>query len=176
MPLLVGRPLVESRALRALVAFGAAQSALLFAYGLWGGIKELAVALSIAALVALAPIAIRAGWGWRAVVPAAIATTALLTMVGSGGLVWVLPILGLVALGLWRGRGTRALFARSWPLVLLVVLLGIPALFAAGGFSPTQGGLTSAAELGNLIRPLSVLQYAGVWITGDFRLDPTRGA
>ncbi|HEU4393817.1 MAG TPA: hypothetical protein VFR04_09330 [Solirubrobacterales bacterium] len=167
-------PLLESRPLRALVAFGAAQSALLFAYSLWGGIKELAVALAIAVLAAVAPEAAKAGWGWRAVLPAAIATTALLTMVGSGGLVWIAPVLGLVAVALWRERGWRPLFARAWPLVLTVLLLGVPALFAAGAFSPTQGGLTSAAELGNLISPLSIAQYVGVWIGGDFRLDPIR--
>jgi hypothetical protein len=44
----LARGLVESRPLRALVAFGAAQSALLFGYSLWGGIKEVAVALVIA--------------------------------------------------------------------------------------------------------------------------------
>jgi hypothetical protein len=167
-------PLVESRPWRALVAFGAAQSALLFAYGLWGGIKELVVALAIAALAALAPFAAAKGLGWRATLPAAIATTALLTMVGSGGLVWVAPILGLVAIALWRARGPLALLARAWPLTLTVALLGIPALFAAGAFSPTQGGLTNAAELGNLIGPLDVTQYAGVWIGGDFRIDPIR--
>ncbi|HET6996958.1 MAG TPA: hypothetical protein VFI03_00080 [Solirubrobacterales bacterium] len=172
----LARPLVESRPWRALVAFGAAQSALLFAYGLWGGIKELAVALAIAVLAAVAPVSAKAELGWRATLPAAIATTALLTMVGSGGLVWVAPILGLVALALWRDRGARALLARAWPLALAVALLGIPALFAAGAFSPTQGGLTNAAELGNLVGPLSIFQYAGVWITGDFRLDPTKGA
>ncbi len=168
------RPIVESRVLRALVAFGAAQSALLFAYSLWGGIKEVAVALAIAVLAAVAPAAARAELRWRGALPAAIATTALLTMVGSGGLVWALPILGLVALGLWRGRGARALLARAWPLALAVALLGIPALFAAGAFSPTQGGLTNASELGNLVHPLSIVQYAGVWIAGDFRLDPSR--
>jgi hypothetical protein len=170
------RPLVESRRLRALVAFGAAQSALLFAYGLWGGIKELAVALAIAVLAAVAPAAARAEGGWRATVPAAIAATALLTMVGSGGLVWALPLLGLVALALWRARGARALLVQAWPLALAVALLGIPALFAAGVFSPTQGGLTDASELGNLVHPLSIYQYAGVWITGDFRLDPIKPA
>jgi hypothetical protein len=168
------RPLVESRPLRALVAFGAAQSALLFAYGLWGGIKELAVGLAIAVLAALAPAAARTEWGWRGTVPAAIATTALLTMVGSGGLVWALPILGLVALALWRARGVGPLLVQAWPLALAVALLGIPALFAAGVFSPTQGGLTDASELGNLVQPLSIVQYAGVWISGDFRLDPSR--
>lgn len=168
----IAAPLLESRRLRALVAFGAAQSALLFAYSLWGGIKEVAVALTIALLAALAPAAARAALPWRAVVPVAIAVTALLTMVGSGGLVWIVPVLGLAALLLWRSSGLRPVLARALPLVLLVAVLGIPALFAAGVFSPTQGGLTNAAELGNLFGPLSVFQFVGIWPTGDFRLDP----
>ncbi len=168
----LARPLVESRPLRALAAFGAAQSALLFGYALWGGIKELAVALAIAMIAATVPAAMRTDWGWRGTVPTAIATTALLAMVGSGGLAWALPILGLAALALWRSSGPRALLDQAWPLALAVALLGIPTLFAAGVFSPTQGGLTSDAELGNLLGPLSILQYVGVWIGGDFRLDP----
>jgi hypothetical protein len=170
----LARPLVESRPLRALAAFGAAQSALLFGYALWGGIKELAVALAIAVLAATVPAATKREWGWRGTVPAAVATTALLAMVGSGGLVWALPLLGLGALALWRADGARALLSQAWPPALIVLLLGVPTLFAAGVFSPTQGGLTSEAELGNLIGPLSIAQYAGVWISGDFRLDPTQ--
>jgi len=168
----IAAPLLESRPLRALVAFGAAQSALLFAYSLWGGIKEVAVALAIALLAALAPGATRVELGWRGTIPAAVAVTALLTMVGSGGLVWIAPLLALVAAALWRQRGLRSLASQALPLALLVALLGIPALFAAGVFSPTQGGLTSDAELGNLVHPLSVFQYAGIWPNGDFRLDP----
>jgi hypothetical protein len=168
----LARPLVESRGLRAVVAFGASQSALLFAYGLWGGVKEIAAALALAALAALGPALAQPKLGWRGILPAALATTALLTMVGSGGLVWVLPILGLVAIALWRTRGLRALLVRAAPLILVVALLGIPALFAAGVFSPTQGGLTNASELGNLAGPLSVVQYLGIWPTGDFRFDP----
>jgi hypothetical protein len=180
------RPLVESRPLRALVAFGAAQSALLFAYSLWGGIKEVAVALAIAVLAALAPLAVAglAGreepsaerrFGWRLVLPAAVATAALLTMVGSGGLVWVGPILALAAVALWRSRDWRAVLLRAVPLLLAIAILGIPALFAAGVFSPTQGGLTNAAELGNLVGPLNVAQVVGIWPNGDFRLDPING-
>jgi hypothetical protein len=168
----LARPLVESRRLRAVVAFGAAQSALLFAYGLWGGIKELAVALGIALLAALAPIAVRSESGWRDVLPAAVATIALLTIVGSGGLVWILPILGLAALALWRSRGLSRLVALAAPLLLLVVVFGAPALLAADVFSPTQGGLTDASELGNLIGPIDIFQYVGIWPTGDFRFGP----
>jgi hypothetical protein len=167
--------LLDSRALRALVAFGAAQPALLYAYGLWGGIKEVAVALVLATLAAVAPAAAEDEDRWRAALPAALATTALLAMVGSGGLVWIAPVLGLMALALWRRRGLGAVLRRAAPLILIVVILAIPVIFAAGVFSPTQGGLTSDAELGNLFGPLNLAQYAGIWPTGDFRLDPVNG-
>ena len=168
----LAEPLVASRPLRALVAFGASQSALLFAYGLWGGVKEIAVALGIALLAVLVPVALREEAGWRGVLPAAVATAALLVMVGPGAAVWVLPLLALAALALWRGRGLVAMLTRAAPLIVLALVLAVPALFAAGVFSPTQGGLTDASELGNLIGPIEVAQYVGIWPTGDFRLDP----
>jgi hypothetical protein len=171
----LARPLVESRPLRALVAFGAAQPALLFGYSLWGGIKEMVIALAIAVLAAVTPAAIKPGDGWRATLPAALAFAALLTMVGGGAVVWALPILALGALLLWHGSGFRALLARAWPLVLVALLLAIPALFAAGGFSPAQGAFANA-ELGNLVKPLSAAQFAGIWPNGDFRLDPSKMA
>jgi len=170
----LARPLVPSRPLRALVAFGAAQSALLFAYSLWGGIKEVALALVLAALAALAPSAARAA-GWRAALPAAVATTAVLTLLGTRGFVVALPILALVALALWRSSGLRALLGRAWPLALLIVLIGLPAFLAAGAFAPTEGTIDSADDLGNLVAPLNLTQYVGVWIGGDFRVEPSEG-
>ncbi|HEX2391352.1 MAG TPA: hypothetical protein VHI77_00380 [Solirubrobacterales bacterium] len=179
--------LVEPPPLRALVAFGAAASALLYAYSLWGGIKEVAVAVAIAVLAALAPTVVArptptAGdridgrrLEWRLVVPVAVATAALLIIVGAGAAVWIAPILGLTAIALGRARGWHTLLLRAAPLAVFVALLGIPALFAAGAFSPTQGGLTNASELGNLIGPLNVAQLVGIWPTGDFRLDPING-
>jgi hypothetical protein len=168
----LAEPLLESRPLRALVAFGAAQSALLFGYSLWGGIKEVAVGLVLALLGASAPAAAAGRDGWRGAIPAAVAAAALLAMVGSGGLVWVVPILGLAGLALLRERGLRAVLRRAAPLIAIVAVLAVPVLLAAGVFSPTQGGLTDAAELGNLVGPLHLAQYAGIWPGGDFRLDP----
>jgi hypothetical protein len=172
----LARPLVESRVLRALVAFGAAQSALLFAYSLWGGIKEVAVAVAIAALAALVPTAAKAQLGWRGVLPAAVASAALLGMLGTRGAALALPILVLLAIALWRRRGAGALLARAWPFALATILLGIPALLAAGAFLPAAGTIASATELGNLVRPLRLAQYVGIWPSGDFRLDPANGA
>lgn len=172
----LARTLVPSPRWRALVAFGAAQPALLYGYSLWGGIKEVAVALAIAALAAVVPLAVEREANWRAALLAALLTTALLAMVGAGGLVWIAPILALGAIAIWRLVSLRALLDRAWPLLLTVAVLGIPVVFASGAFSPTQGGLTSAAELGNLVKPLSLAQYVGIWPNGDFRLDPGNGS
>lgn len=167
------RPLVESRVLRALVAFGAAQSALLFAYSLWGGIKEVVLALALAALAAVAPSAARAELGWRGALPAAFVTAAILTLLGTRGFVVALPLLVPVALAVWFGSGLRPMLERAWPVALLIVILGLPAFLAAGAFAPTEGAIDSAEDLGNLIGPLSLAQYVGIWIGGDFRIDPT---
>jgi hypothetical protein len=172
----LARPLVGSRRLRALVAFGAAQSALLFAYSLWGGIKEIAVAVGIAVLAALVPTALKPRAGWRGALPAAVASAALLDMLGTRGGALVLPILALAALAVWRRRGIRTALARAWPVALAAAVLSAPALFIAGAFSPAAGTIASATELGNLVRPLRVSQYMGIWLTGDFRLDPANGA
>ena len=93
-------------------------------------------------------------------------------MVGSGGLVWIAtdPRLGRPrcsgASGAPRAGGARC-------------ALGPPgrgpqrpAALRRRSLLPTQGGLTDDAELGNLIGPLSVFQYVGIWPNGDFRLDP----
>jgi len=57
--------------------------------------------------------------------------------------------------------------------VRVVTLIGLPTVFAAGSvFSPDQGPLTNETEMGNLIRVLSLAQYAGPWPVGDFRLEP----
>jgi hypothetical protein len=57
----------------------------------------------------------------------------------------------------------------------VLVALGIPALVNARSFfsNQTVSTLRNGSELGNLIHPLSVLELAGIWPVGDFRLDPS---
>jgi hypothetical protein len=169
------RALVESPPLRAAVAFGAAQPALLYGYTLWGGIKEMAVALAIAALAAVVPLAVARGASWRAALPAAILAATLGAISGTTGLAWVLPIFGLAALMLLADGGFRAAARRALPMVLIGGALVLLVVLAAGIFSPIQSGLSSDAVLGNLIKPLSVFQYVGIWPDGDFRVDPGNG-
>lgn len=142
----------------ALVAFLGAQPALLYGYALWGGVKELTAALFVVLAVALA---VRG-----AVVPVAVAGAALLDALSVGGLVWLLPVAVFAVL-----------VQRRWTTLLAGVLcaaLAIPTLLTARSFlsSETVSTLRSGSDLGNLIRPLSLLQLAGIWPVGDFRLEP----
>ncbi|MEK6277048.1 MAG: hypothetical protein AABM29_03435 [Actinomycetota bacterium] len=171
----LARPLISSPWLRGVAAFLAAQPALLFAYTLWGGVKEVAAALLIALLAASVPTRAADWSSWRRLLVTAVAGAALLGVLGAGGAVWLLTI--LVPAGLLAAR------ARFWELLPsgailagLLLILSIPVLYASGTlFSPTQGPLVNESELGNLLGPLNGFQVVGIWPAGDFRLDPGEG-
>ena len=87
----LAEPLVRSRPVRALAVFIAAQPALLFAYSLWSGIKELTAAALVALVCALV--------ARRAFVAVAVAAAAILDVLGAAGVVWLIPaIVGLAFL------------------------------------------------------------------------------
>jgi hypothetical protein len=142
----------------ALVAFVGAQPAILYGYALWGGVKEVTAALFVVLAVALA--------ARGALVPLAVAGAALLDVLSVGGLVWLLPVAVFVVV-IHRTWSTLAAGA-------LLTALAIPALINARAFfgGDTVSTLRSGSELGNLIRPLSLLQLAGIWPVGDFRFHP----
>ena len=96
--------LVSSRPLRAVVAFLGAQPALLFAYSLWSGIKELAAAALIALVCAAVAATIGRWQSLRATAPAAVAVAALFAVLSPAGGVWlVAPALVVIALLIRRG-------------------------------------------------------------------------
>jgi hypothetical protein len=177
-------PVIPSVRLRAFVAFVAAQPALLYGYGLWGGIKELTAAFLVALIAALAAAALRErAAGPRATLPLGIATAALIVTFGPGTAVWVVPALGAVAVG-WLVRvmlgsgdgGLRrvagsvgGLAAASAVLALPVWLVLSRALSTDVVFANQTGAGSPALSLGNLRAPLSGFQLAGIWPAGDFR-------
>jgi hypothetical protein len=180
-------PVVHSAWLRAFAAFIAAQSALLFGYAAWGGIKELTAAflfgLGIAAtarlLAAEHPRA-------RAMVPVAVAGAALIVTLGPGVVVYVgsvaLVLCGVLA---WRWRHGARLFIGALVAVPLTAVLALPAwptlspyLRANSAFSSvssSSAALSSnhATAYGNLTSALRAIQLAGIWIDGDFRSFPS---
>jgi hypothetical protein len=179
-------PLVASARVRALLAFVAAQSALLYGYSLWGGIKELTAAFLLALGVALAAVILpQRPPRWRELLPLAVAAGALIQTLGVGAAGWVAPALALVAVAWWRrGRREEGLWpsvrSSSW-LTGLTAVFVVPVWVVLGeDLTSTGGGTTfstlfssgqsTAVKLGNLIQPLSAFQLAGVWPVGDFRL------
>jgi hypothetical protein len=164
---------IESPRWRALAVIVASQSALLFAYSLWGGVKELAAAWAIALLAALVSPFVRERPAAAAALPIAFASAALLAVLSFGGIVWLAPVLVPAAVLLVRARGADAGLAVGGTFLALAAVLSIPSLLQAEVFlRPAGGTLTSETELGNLIEPLSRLQLVGIWPVGDFRTEP----
>jgi hypothetical protein len=178
---LVG-PLVSSPRLRALVAFLAAQPALLYGYSLWGGIKEMTAAFLLVLGVGLTAALMRrppARREVRALIPLAVTAGALIQVLQIGGGGWAAP--ALVALtAAWllpRPRLARlpAGLASLGALAAMTAVLIVPVWISLQKFLNTgyhglfSEGQTIAEKFGNLIQPVSGWQLAGIWPAGDFR-------
>lgn len=163
---------VERRWLRALAAFVGAQSALLYGYALWGGIKEVAGAYAIALTAALVVPAVRGHGPVRRFIPLAVSSAALLGMLSLGAVIWLGPALlaALVGVFLTRSRRTAARTVVAFAAALAV--LAIPTLVAAPSFLANR--IFEYDFLANLAHALNPLQLAGIWPTGDFRFTPGR--
>jgi hypothetical protein len=167
--------LVASRVLRALIAFVASQPALLYAYSLWSGIKEMAAAAIIVLLAALMAPVLEGRAQLRGLLPLATASAALLSALTVGGIAWLAALLvPALAVGI-RLRG-RTLAKTGSVFAALALALSVPSLVTASVFirhSSDTNVFTSNTELGNLGRPLDKLQLLGIWPASDFRIDPT---
>jgi hypothetical protein len=164
--------LMPSPRMRAFAAFVAAQPALLYAYALWGGIKEIPATAVVVLVAALTPSALLTDVRMRSLLPLATATAALVLILNFGSAVWLAPLLlPALAIGLrLRGR-TFARLAAAF--AAIAVALSLPSLVVAAGFlHDTSKLLTKETELGNLAHPLSRLQLFGIWPVGDFRFRP----
>jgi hypothetical protein len=165
--------LLSSRRLRALVAALGAQPALLFAYALWSGIKEVTAAALVALISGLVVSTMGRWASVRGVVPIAVATAALFAVLSLAGAIWlVLPtIVVAVALGrrgfVWSLRAGAALLAAT-------AILSLPSIAVAQKFlSGVAGGeITTRNEVSNLGHPLDTLQLFGIWPATDFRWRP----
>jgi hypothetical protein len=166
--------LVRSSALRAFAAFVAAQAALLYAYSLWGGIKEVAAAAMFALAAALAPARINELQSGRALVPFAVAAAATLGVLSVFGVLWMGP-LALPALVMLVRRERRPLRPVVFG-VAATAVFAIPSLAIARHFINAYSGVSlveASQSLGNLVRPLKVAQIFGIWPAGDFRFTPS---
>src|SRR5581483_7897754 len=163
--------IVLGRRLRALVAFLAAQPALLFGYVLWGGVKEI-VAASLVALVA----AHSRGVLERETAPVdaiacASACAALVGALSLGGAIWLAPLSLALVLHV-AAKGLRRVYLLG---AAAALALAAPSLAAATQVlrAANVTSFSSADVMGNLPRRLDLVQVLGVWPTGDFRLGPS---
>lgn len=168
----ITEPLVKSTRLRALAAFLGAQSALLFGYYLWGGIKEIAAAALIVSIAGVAAFAIRDWPSPRPLVPLALMGAALIGILSGGGGVWLAPILLIVLVVFVRLLGWAAALIRAGVFAAATAIMCLPVIIPGGLLPPTSSPLTSETALGNLYHSLSGFQLFGIWPTGDFRVDP----
>ncbi|MFI5042335.1 MAG: hypothetical protein ACHQNA_10885, partial [Acidimicrobiales bacterium] len=163
--------LVQSRVLRALVAFFGAQAALIYGYALWGGVKELFAPGVVLFAICLVP-RVKTGTP-RQVIPLAAASAALIGGLSVGGGVWLVPVIavGLVLLVLYRS--TEDVLKTIGVYAVTAVVLSLPILLVSAARLNTLSKFTKATQYGNLNHPLSWWQLLGIWPSGDFRNPPS---
>jgi hypothetical protein len=157
-----------------------AGAALLYGYYLWGGTKEMAAAMLIAAFASTAPLAFEGSNDsarLRAAIPALVVLWAILAALSTGGLVWIVPgaAIAFVLLVLLSGiplPPTRTLVRAGASLALVYAASAYLALRPGGFYARYKAVLTGGNELGNLIAPLHLRQIVGIWTSGDFRVAP----
>lgn len=160
---LLGQRLPGRRGIVALGAFLAAQPALLFAYGQWGGIKELTVAVLLPTFAAVACAADRPTA--RAMLPAAVVVVALISVLSFGGAVWLVPAAAIALIAVARGDLRFAPVA--W--ICAGAAAFIACAIAIWGMPEGVTRLVGETVRGNLAGALSPWQGLGVWPSGDFR-------
>jgi hypothetical protein len=153
-------PLLDWRWLRAFIAFVAAQSALLFGYATWGGIKELTAAFLVALGATLAARLIAGErTRWRDTLPLGIVGGALmLTLGGPGSAAYGAPIVAVVFIGcLWRaldpGRRLLAMGALATVFAGAALVVGTLGLHAARFAAPVALALVLLLALGTVRLP-----------------------
>jgi len=161
--------LLESRPLRALGAFVAAQPNILLAYVLAGGIKELSTScflLLTAALLAQVVPRVTPGRTLFAIPIALSATFASLSLT-------TVPWIGVLSAGILltvlavERERVRALLACA-QIAAVAAVLSLPTLAVVVKLLPLATG-PGLLELGNLSTPIPAITAAGVWIGGDYR-------
>ena len=158
-------------AVRAVAVFLAAQAALIFAYAMWGGIKELVTAALVGLIAALAPQVIEdEAPSIRNLLPLAVAAAAMAGVVSFGAGPWLLGLLGTAAVLLVLRWGAGGLWASGWRFAAWLVPLVAIGLIGHPLFPESTKFLLSAStDLGNLAGPISPAHLLGIWPAHDFR-------
>lgn len=159
--------LIARRWLRALAAAVAAQAATLFAYVMWGGLKEIILPVLLAVTAITAADAARRDSPLRAAALPIIGGVAFLAVTGTSGIGYIGPLTLAAVLVGWCARRPRS-GAIASAAAGSIAVTGV-VLYAAGAFSPRVRVFPEIPDIGNLVGPLNPGQAVGVWIAPDFR-------
>jgi hypothetical protein len=176
LAVLAGRTIFSVRA-GALVGAVAMASNLTYNNGLQGSIKELGVIAALTAAAALARELVRAERPVALAALLGIALAAILSVYSAAGLPYVAALLATVALVLLLVHGREAL-RRRWLVAgaaaaVVGVVAAVPVLASISMFYRVASSVVDAAAptgntLGQLARPLPLLQAGGIWLAGNY--------
>jgi hypothetical protein len=166
----------------ACAALTAVLGALVYAYELFGSVKELTALGMILALGCLAVLHRR--WlaaGPAAAIPAGLVVAAGVSALGIAFGAWALIaalVLAIVAAGqLHSGTQTPARVLRLLAGAAITILLAAwPTWIHISGSLHVAQAIASTSNAGNLHTPLRAIQAFGVWLRGSYKLAPVGGA
>jgi hypothetical protein len=161
---------------RAFAVFIAAQAALLFAYAMWGGIKELVTVALLGLAAGLVPSVLEDERpSLRSLLPLALASAALVGALSFGAGPWLLGLLGAAGLMLLSRAGFRSLLRTGGLFVVWAVPLIVIGLVGHSLFPESNALVSSGNDLGNLTGPINPFHAVGIWPAADFRIYPKSG-
>ena len=173
-----------SRPLAALAALTALLGALVYAYELFGSIKEvtsLGLILALGALVALQERWIRSPG--RGVIPFALIVAAGVSALGVAFGIWALlsalvlaPALVSAVLGGGGDGGRRGAVVTVMLGALVVLVATLPTWTSGSGSVQVAQGVATTSNPGNLTHTLRGIQAFGIWLGGSYKLEPPGGA
>ncbi|MDX6690827.1 MAG: hypothetical protein QOG15_2284 [Solirubrobacteraceae bacterium] len=168
-------PLLRHRWQVAVVAFVAAQSALVVGFALQGSIKEITALALLCVVAAVTAAALLERRPARSLLPIGVAAAGAIGALGPAAVPY-LAVPGLVVFTVWgariaRGRDLREL---GWLVVGAAVTAGLASPVLSSFQSAVEvntATLDNSQDLGNLAAPLKLAQALGVWLEGDYRYE-----
>jgi hypothetical protein len=179
------RTTVRSAWRRAAIAAVAAQPALVYSYAMQGSIKEIVTLWLVPLLAALVAELARAPgreedarFRLPQALPLAVASAAAVAAIGLAAGAWLAPVLLVALILVFRHEGSdwRRTGIMAAGFAAVVCLISLPTLLDTSDYlDVTQEVVTSQEEFGNLLGPLDIAQVFGLWLEGDFRMQPPPG-
>jgi len=147
-----------------------------YSFGAQGGAKELLMALTLFAAIALFDAGLRQPGSLRPLIPSLFAGAAGVNTFGLAAMPWLgtAGLLGLAAL-LWRARqegtlGRMLLIVGG--LAAAVTALALPSVLSSIEFAQaSKGAIEDPAQVGNLLGPVPWTEAFNVWLSKDYRVD-----